>query len=104
MEVANDGFETVRALETTDYDLVLMDCMMPEMDGYDATTMIRSVAAAARNRHVPIIALTANALSNDRDLCYSVGMNDFLTKPVRKQQLAEMIEKWLAVTPPVGES
>ena len=95
VDVANDGYEAVHALETADYDLVLMDCMMPEMDGYDATLMIRSPLTPVRNHHVPIIALTANAMSDDRDYCFSVGMNDYLTKPVRKQQLLEVITKWL---------
>jgi PAS domain S-box-containing protein len=92
--VAN-GVEAVKALETIPYDLVLLDCQMPEMDGYEATRQIRSPESKVHNREVPIIAMTANTLQGDRDKCIEAGMNDYLSKPVEPQHLAEMLEKWL---------
>jgi len=91
--VAN-GQEAIQSLEDRPYDLVLMDCQMPEMDGFEATRTIRksrSVIDAA----VPIIALTASVLTADREECLAAGMNDFLTKPINPQALAETLEKWL---------
>jgi signal transduction histidine kinase/DNA-binding response OmpR family regulator len=90
-----DGLEAVRALEMIDYDLVLMDCQMPEMDGFTATTIIRDAGSHVRNRNVPIIAMTANAMKGDREHCLEAGMNDYLTKPVKKDELAGILEKWL---------
>ena len=94
-DVVANGREAVRALELIDYDLVLMDCMMPEMDGYEATAMIRSADSSVRNHAVPVIAMTANAMSSDREVCLQAGMNDYLAKPVRKENIAVMIEKWI---------
>ena len=94
-DVAADGLEAVRALERIDYDLVLMDVMMPGMDGFAATAEIRDMASQVLNHDVPIIAVTANALKNDRDACLAAGMNDFLPKPVRKDELAGILKKWL---------
>ncbi len=94
--VAN-GAEAVAALHQFPYDLVLMDCQMPEMDGYDATTAIRKGAAGVKNRGVPIIALTADALPADRERCLAVGMNDYLAKPVRTPALAAALAHWLHI-------
>ncbi len=94
--VAN-GREAVRALELIDYDLVLMDCLMPEMDGYEATAVIRDSQSKVRNHSLPIIAMTANAMKGDRERCIEAGMNDYLAKPVRKDTVAEMLEKWLNI-------
>jgi CheY-like chemotaxis protein/HPt (histidine-containing phosphotransfer) domain-containing protein len=88
--VAN-GAEALEALQHGGYDLVLMDCEMPTMDGYEATRRIRE----SSNPHVPIIAVTAHAMSGDRDRCLREGMNDFLSKPVDLQRLAEVLAKWL---------
>jgi PAS domain S-box-containing protein len=94
-DVVANGLEAVRALELINYDLVLMDCLMPEMDGFKATVMIRDAASNVLNHAVPIIAMTANAMMGDREDCIAVGMNDYLAKPVKKENLAEVLEKWL---------
>jgi CheY-like chemotaxis protein len=72
-----------------------MDCMMPIMNGFEATVAIRGNEYAIQNRNVPIIAMTANATLGDREKCIEFGMNDYLSKPVRKEELAALIEKWL---------
>jgi len=93
-DVAANGLETVRALELFDYDIVLMDCMMPEMDGFEATAMIRNPESKVLNHKVPIIAMTANAMMGERERCIKAGMDDYLPKPVRKDDLAAVLEKW----------
>ena len=92
--VAN-GIEAVKTLKTIPYDLVLMDCQMPEMDGYETTAKIRDQQSLVLNHDIPIIAMTANAMAGDREKCIKAGMNDYLSKPVNPQTLAEMLEKWL---------
>jgi PAS domain S-box-containing protein len=94
------GVEALRALREADYDVVLMDCEMPDMDGYEATRRIRDHQTGTRNPYIPIIALTADAMSGDRDKCLQAGMSDYLAKPVEPRQLAEVLEKWLI--PPAG--
>ena len=92
--VAN-GTEAAKALEAIAYDLVLMDCQMPEMDGYEAAAHIRDPQSGVHNHDIPIIAMTANAMAGDREKCLEAGMNDYLAKPVEPQALAKMLEKWL---------
>jgi len=92
--VAN-GAEAVKALEIIPYDLVLMDVMMPVLDGLEATIIIRDPQSAVLNHQLPIIAMTAHALQGDREKCLEVGMNDYVTKPVSLMLLAEALEKWL---------
>ena len=82
VDVANNGSEAVKALESNDYAMVLMDCMMPVLNGYEATAVIRDQASAVRNHAIPVIALTANAFKEDRDKCLAAGMNDYLSKPL----------------------
>jgi PAS domain S-box-containing protein len=93
--VAGNGSEGVKLLEENDFDLVLMDCMMPVMDGYDATAAIRNRTSNVRNHAIPVIALTANAMREDRDRCLAAGMDDYLSKPVDVEGLLAMLEKWL---------
>jgi two-component system sensor histidine kinase/response regulator len=93
--VVSDGAQAAKALRTAPYDLVLMDCEMPEMDGYEATRLIRDPAAGALNPAVPIVAVTAGAMAGDREKCIRAGMDDYLTKPIELGELARTIEKWL---------
>ncbi len=93
VEFANDGRAGVNAFESGRFDLILMDCQMPELDGYDATRTIRD--GGQRGREVPIIALTANALPEDRMRCLEAGMDDYLTKPIRPAELSNKMQDWL---------
>ncbi|HEX2854464.1 MAG TPA: response regulator [Opitutaceae bacterium] len=93
-EVVGNGIEALAALTRGGYDLVLMDCQMPEMDGYEATIELRKREAIAGG-HVPVIAMTANAVEGDRERCVAVGMDDYIAKPVRYPDLAAMIQRWL---------
>jgi len=93
-----NGRQAVIAVQEGDYDLVLMDMEMPEMDGVAATRTIRRLDE--RVRHIPIVALTANAFSEDQQLCRESGMNDFLPKPITSEGLLAMVAKWSAGIPP----
>ncbi|MHC1731381.1 MAG: histidine kinase N-terminal 7TM domain-containing protein [Bacteroidales bacterium] len=90
----NNGLEAVQALERIDYDLVLMDMQMPEMDGLEATRIIRNLTSHVLNHAVPIIAMTANAMKQDRDICLQAGMNDYLSKPFETEDLLKKIIQW----------
>jgi CheY-like chemotaxis protein len=92
--VAN-GAEAIKALESIPYDLVLMDVQMPVMDGYEATAQIRNPRSTVLDHNIPVIAMTANAMAGDREKCLEVGMNDYVSKPVKTHSLAEALEKWL---------
>jgi CheY-like chemotaxis protein len=95
-DLAEDGVAAVERCREAPYDLVLMDCQMPEMDGFEATRLIRQQEAerGAGGRRLPIVALTANALSGDREACLAAGMDDYLSKPVSQPALAVMLERW----------
>ncbi|MEI2767375.1 MAG: response regulator [Nitrosomonas sp.] len=95
VDVVKNGLEAIDAVQHKTYDLVLMDCMMPEMDGYRATTEIRRQQSAGRLHHFPIIALTANAIEGDREKCLTTGMDDYLAKPIKAKDLVNIIELWL---------
>ena len=90
-----DGREAVMALETIPYDLVLMDVQMPQMDGFEATGVIRDPASRVRNHHIPVIAMTAHAMKGDREKCLEAGMDDYVSKPVTALALNEILEKYL---------
>jgi CheY-like chemotaxis protein len=89
-----NGLEALAALGSGPYDLVLMDIQMPEMDGIEATGQVRDPKSAVRDHGIPIIALTAAAMKGDREKCLAAGMNDYLTKPLRPEELGRMIEHW----------
>jgi signal transduction histidine kinase/CheY-like chemotaxis protein/ligand-binding sensor domain-containing protein len=102
-EVVANGREALDALERLPFDLVLMDCQMPEMNGYEATRETRRREMGS-SRHIPIIAMTAGAVEGDRDACIGCGMDDYLSKPVQLPELSAMITRWLpkrsATNPP----
>jgi len=97
-EIAPDGLIALEKALGNDYDLILMDCQMPGMDGYEATRRIRDQLS----KHIPIIGLTASALINDREDCLNAGMDDYLSKPYRANQLLETVARWSSV--PSGSS
>ncbi|MGF1573845.1 MAG: response regulator [Sumerlaeia bacterium] len=94
-DIAENGQEALGALQERRYHLVLMDCQMPVLDGFEATKQIRNKAAGDANAQIPIIAMTAHALVGDKQRCLQSGMNDYVSKPVHKQDLKEAIERWL---------
>lgn len=94
VDVAKDGREALEKVATQSYDLVLMDCFMPRMDGFQATERIRR---SERGKNLPVIALTASVASRDRERCLEVGMNDTISKPVRTSMLAKTIERWAPI-------
>ena len=91
VDLAANGKEAVAQLEAHTYDVVFMDCQMPEMDGYEATAAIRRRFGS---KHIPIVAMTANAMQGDREKCLAAGMDDYLSKPIRSAALLEALEKW----------
>ncbi len=105
-DVAADGLEAIEALKRIPYDLVLMDCQMPEMDGFQATSEIRRTEEG--QGHTPIVAMTANAMEGDREKCMAAGMDGYIPKPVRIETLAEILKRWdtplnMAVVKYLGE-
>jgi len=95
--VAN-GLEAISALKQVPYDIIFMDCQMPEMDGYEASRLIRLAEKESDvtwKSPVPIVAMTAHAMTGDREKCLAVGMDDYLSKPVRKADLQSALIKWL---------
>lgn len=93
VDVAEDGLEAVEMVKESDYDAVFMDVQLPELDGYDATRLIRE--AEGDGKHVPIIALTANALEGDKEKCLKAGMDDYLAKPFRGEDIEKVLSKFL---------
>ncbi len=88
-----NGVEALNALSEADFDIVLMDCQMPQMDGYEATRRLREGVGGVRNSRIPVIALTAHALATDRAKCLASGMNDYLTKPIDVNRLKQALTK-----------
>ncbi|NJK99316.1 MAG: response regulator [Spirulinaceae cyanobacterium SM2_1_0] len=109
VDVASTGREALHILAQAapgdPYELILMDCLMPELDGYEATRQIRAGAAGDRYRQTPIIAMTANAMAGDRDQCLAAGMSDYLAKPIDPQALTALLIAWLGspATSPVSQ-
>ncbi|HLI59754.1 MAG TPA: response regulator [Solirubrobacteraceae bacterium] len=97
---ARDGREAVEMLEAGGYDLVLMDCQMPVLDGYDATRRIRRREAERGSPPIPIVAMTANAMRGDEEKCLAAGMSDYLPKPIIPEVLDEKLDRWLARASP----
>ncbi len=96
VDLAINGTEAVSLMETSSYDIVFMDCQMPRMDGYAATGEIRRMELETKDSNrTPIIALTANALSGDRERCLAAGMDDYISKPFRKDRITEILTRWL---------
>lgn len=93
-EVVSNGRDAVAATADKDYSLILMDCQMPGMDGFEATHRIRKQETNT-GRHIPIIAMTANAMEGDRDKCIASGMDDYLSKPFETEVLRQMLQKWI---------
>jgi CheY-like chemotaxis protein len=91
--VVSDGREALDIIGVAPFDLILMDCQMPNMDGYESSQRVRLLPGAAAT--IPIIAMTANAMDGDRDRCLSSGMDDYISKPVRERELLAVILKHL---------
>jgi CheY-like chemotaxis protein len=94
-----NGQEVLNALshsEKDEYSLILMDCQMPVLDGFNTTEKIRNGDAGKQHRDITIVAVTANAMEGDKEKCIAAGMNDYLTKPIDKTSLCEKIENWIA--------
>jgi len=91
--LAEDGLEALAALQRQEYDIIFMDCYMPQMDGFEATRRIRSQELASKR--LPIIALTANAMQGDRERCLNAGMDDYISKPVKSDSFQRVLEHWL---------
>ena len=89
-EIANNGIEAVEMFNSSSYDIILMDMQMPEMDGLEATTVIR---ASSKGKQPHIVAMTANALTEDREKCLLAGMDDYISKPIKIQELINILEK-----------
>ena len=97
VDVANNGIEAIEFLETKKlYSLIIMDCQMPKMDGYETTRRIRMGEAGIENASIPIIAMTANAMLGDKQKCIDAGMSDYLTKPIIPKNLVEKLKLWIA--------
>lgn len=93
VSVATDGAQAVRSAEENDFEVILMDCRLPIIDGYEATRQIRCLPGRT---DVPIIALTANALQGDRETCLQAGMNDYLAKPFKRNDLQQILQRWVS--------
>jgi CheY-like chemotaxis protein len=93
VDIVENGVAACRAVQRGSYDLVLMDCQMPTMSGFEATQRIRSFEKSGKR--IPIIALTAGVLKDEREHCYTCGMDDFVPKPISAKELERALERWL---------
>ena len=95
VDLAGDGLEGIRQAVFRDYDIIFMDCQMPELDGYEATKELRSRENSEKTKHRIIVAMTAHAMHGDREKCLTVGMDDYLSKPLKEDELFDILRKWL---------
>jgi CheY-like chemotaxis protein len=102
VDLAGDGAEALAKLAHGDYAAVFMDCQMPNVDGYEATGRIRAQEWAGAR--LPVIAMTAHAMTGDRERCLAAGMDDYMSKPLRPEALDEVLERWLGVAPAGGDA
>ena len=93
--IVDGGVDAVEACRHGQFDAVLMDVMMPDMDGYQATAEIRSLEALRGGPHTPVIGLSARAMDGDREIALAAGFNDYLTKPLREDELKDALERWI---------
>jgi CheY-like chemotaxis protein/HPt (histidine-containing phosphotransfer) domain-containing protein len=98
--VAPDGGQALSALGQSAFDLVLMDCQLPEMDGYETTRLVRRSDTPVHNHQIPIVAMTAHAMEGDRETCLEAGMNDYIAKPIQAAVLEQVLDRWLDATRP----
>ncbi|MGK0248834.1 MAG: CheY-like chemotaxis protein/HPt (histidine-containing phosphotransfer) domain-containing protein [Oleispira sp.] len=94
-DISANGEAAIKALQTVRYDLVFMDCKMPVMDGYNATKRIRNTHSSLLNHNIPIIAMSANVLPEDKEKCLRAGMNDFVPKPFKSNKFLQVLQQWL---------
>ncbi|WP_290579558.1 response regulator [Ketobacter sp.] len=104
VHVAENGAAALEMLNREHYDLIFMDCQMPVLDGYQATRRIRENEQRSRGRHIPIVAMTAHALAGDREECIRAGMDDYVSKPFRTEELKSILARWLNRQHPTGIS
>ena len=94
VDIAEDGKEAFDMYNENSYDLIFMDVQMPEMDGYETTRKIRDIEG--KDKHIPIVAITANALTGDKEKCIESGMDDYISKPIKGEILEEMLTRYLS--------
>jgi CheY-like chemotaxis protein len=102
VEIASSGAKAVEACGAARFDAVLMDIMMPDMDGYEATSHIRALEAVDGDRRTPIIGLSARAMEGDRERALGAGLDDYLTKPLREEELQTMLSRWVTIPDAIG--
>jgi CheY-like chemotaxis protein len=95
-DTATNGLEALNRAKEAIYDIIFMDCQMPEMDGFEATEKIREFETEHNRKKSHVVALTADAMIGDRDKCLSVGMNDYINKPFKEKDIGQVFEKWCA--------
>lgn len=98
LHIAKNGVEAIEKIKNNNFDIVFMDCQMPEMDGFEAVRRIRNGEAGEQNKALIIVALTAHAMKGDRERCLDSGMNDYLAKPVSQQSMASILNNWLKLS------
>jgi CheY-like chemotaxis protein len=99
---ATDGRSVLAKLDTDSFDLILMDCQMPVLDGYDTAREVRRREVALGRRHIPIVAMTASAMRGDRERCLAAGMDDYIAKPIDSDKLDQLLARWLQAAEPAG--